>query len=158
MNKRTAAAALALLPLTIGIAACDPAAGTTASGTATATTAGTSGTGDSDASPSCTAVYPDMYGTGITLSGGKVTGAMTLTCDPVPAPGAALTVSIALFYRPNTSVGTTYLPGSDASTYQDEYTATAPCEPGLWYLGSAIDGTPVKGQVVDITDCSQGID
>jgi len=152
MTKRTAAGVLALLPLTVALGACQSQADPTTNGGTTAAPATTAAAADSN----CTPLYPDMNNTGVTLSGGTVTGEMTLSCDQDPT--GYFGVSIALFYRPNTDVSTTYLAGPNYSTYQDTYTVTATCKPGLWYLGAAINGTPVKGTVVDITDCTQSID
>ena len=159
MTKRTTTAVLALLPVACGIAACQPtSAQSDSSSRITNTTQSPAGSGAADSSPDCTPVYPDMQGTGITLVNGKVTGAMTLNCTPVPAAGATFSVSIALFYRPSTNVSTTYLSGPSSETYQGTYSVTDSCKPGLWYVGAAINGAPVKGQVIDIADCTQSID
>lgn len=166
MTRRLAAAGLSLALVIPTAAACtgsgtdqDASSTTTATAAANATTAAvTSSTpGNASSAPNCTPLYPDEDNTGVTLSGGTVTGSMTLSCNQDPAQGAYFGVSIALFYRPNTAVSTTYLAGPDHDTYQDTYTVTAKCRRGLWYIGEAVNGKPFHGTVVDITDCAQTI-
>jgi hypothetical protein len=160
MNRRLTAAGLAVL-LVPAAAACDPStSSTSAQAAATTTAAHSSATAtasvQSSASPapSCTPDFSGTDDTGVTLAHGTVTGAMTLTCTPVPTSGEFFPVSIALFYRPTASVGTRDINGPASDYYQDTDTVTAPCKVGLWYIGEVSSGSPAHGPVEDITSCS----
>lgn len=153
MNRRIIATVTATATLAATLAGCQSASDSTSSSNRASNTTTTA----ADAAPNCTPNYGGITGTGITLADGVVTGNLTLSCDPVPAPDMQLDVSIALFYRPQVGDPTTYLPGPGHSTYQDTYTVTHGCKTGLWYIGETINGTPTHGQTVNITNCAQTI-
>ena len=134
MNRTalTAAAALAVLAL----AACDVKPGATGT-PATAPTHHTAVLATAD-NP-CTAQYVSADGTGIETAHGKATGTLALNCGGQQP--ADLDLSIKLFYRPNTAVGTTTPGSADYDGAATSYGATAPCKPGLWYIGVFYSGT-----------------
>jgi hypothetical protein len=153
MTKRTTTAVLALLPLTIGLAACQPQTGHTAGPV-------TGGTAKSADAPACTPTFAGGDGSGISLSHGKVTGSFFLTCNPVPTSGEVLVVSYDLAYTPASGGPTQAMPANVETTYQDTYTTGAvTCRPGTWYLSPTIgsDAVTVTGPKETITDCTQNI-
>ena len=82
----------------------------------------------------CTADYgPDN--TGLSISGGTITGTVSIGCFPQPGDPHIEVVLV----RKDTSTGQTVTPHSSAYTStQNTMTATAPCSPGVWTLAASI--------------------
>ena len=132
-----AAAAIAALAL----AACDVKPGATGTpATAPAAPATRHTTVLATADNPCTAQYVSADGTGIETAHGKVTGTLALNCGGEQP--SDLVLSVELFYRPNSSVGTTNPGSASYSKAATSYTATdLHCQSGLYYLGVFYSGT-----------------
>ena len=152
MTKRTTSAIAALL-LAPAVAACAPETGTQPSDTGS-THAMSSGY----SLPDCTPAYNSGDGSGIELTGRRVTGSFLLTCDPVPGPNEPVIVSYGLEYIPAGGQAAKWLPISSSTSYQDTYTTdTTACHPGAWRVSLVTDTDP-NGQFgpwEQITDCTQ---
>jgi hypothetical protein len=154
MTRRTTAAGLTLLLLTPAAAACTPSTASSADNGAAV-----SATSTADL-PDCTPIYPGTDNSGITVTHGTVTGSMMLTCDPVPVSGQIFQVTIGLAYLsgdPDTASRGEHT----VNGYQDTYTATAPCKPGVWAIVAVLDGTTgghlPAPSTVTITNCTQDL-
>jgi hypothetical protein len=171
MTYRAPAAALALALTLASLTACQPTTGSTTTApagtsaapveTSAAQAATTTAAADADAAQAatCTAEFNDGQDhSGISRSGGTLTATVSVDCHGQQVPGP-LSVSIALFYRPDTSIGTTTYGSTGAvddgsPANYSTYTTTATCKLGLWYIGTAVGADPARGPQITVTTCS----
>lgn len=164
MNRRTHALTAAALATVLAAGACTPNTDTAAAATTGTQTATTQAATTTDP---CTPQYVSADGTGITATHGAVTGTAALNCGDTPS---SLTLSVELFYRPDTATPTRDAGTANYTQAATSYTVTAtrPCAPGLYYLGLVYSGTlggaafhstpPTIGPVATLTaaDCANG--
>lgn len=169
MTYRAPAAALALALTLASLTACQPTTGSTTTApagtsaapveTSAAQAATTTAAADAAQAATCTAEFNDGQDhSGISRSGGTLTATVSVDCHGQQVPGP-LSVSIALFYRPDTSVGTTTYGSTGAvddgsPANYSTYTTTATCKLGLWYIGTAVGADPARGPQITVTTCS----